>query len=374
MQHFARNIVEAIRHPFVILDASLLVRGANPAFYRTFGLESAQVEGFTFFEVAGGLWDTLPLRTLLQSVLPSNGSFEDFALDLDSPTLGRRSLLLDGRKVADDETGEFMILLAIEDVTQKRLVDAELRRLNAELESRVSERTAQLESAVRELEAFSYSVSHDLRTPLRAIEGFSAELVASYADKKLDEKGLHYLRRVQAGSVRMSALIDDLLQLSRLTRCPMICERFDLAPLAESVISELREKEPDRCVDSTVAPELMVRGDPRLVRIAVENLVRNAWKFTSKKAESSIHVGRVRSRGMDAVCIRDDGAGFDQAHAANLFGAFQRFHTEREFPGTGIGLATVQRVVNRHGGQVWAESQPGLGASIYFTLPDEELS
>jgi signal transduction histidine kinase len=241
-------------------------------------------------------------------------------------------------------------------------------RLNVELERRVLDRTTQLEAANRELEAFAYSVSHDLRAPLRALDGFSEQLLRVYADR-LDDKGRHYLQRVRAGTQRMGCLIDDLLLLFRHSHGEMKRERVDLTGFANAIAAELRQSEPSRTVSFDIQPELTGQGDPGLLKAVLENLLGNAWKFTEKKASATIAFGGVEYQGLPGFFVRDDGAGFDMRHAAKLFGAFQRMHSQLEFPGNGIGLATVQRIIHRHGGQVWADSSPGLGTTFYFTLP-----
>lgn len=371
MRAFAQSIVENVRHPLVILDDKMRVRMANAAFYRAFQVNPAEAEGHPFFELWPGVWSVPGLRALLEGVLPTGGGFEDFEAEHVAPDVGHRTLLLSARRVAHDETDEAMVLLAIEDVTERRRAAEALRRLNDELEQRVRQRTTQLAASNRELEAFCYAVSHDLRAPLRAIEGFSDELLRSYADA-LDARGRHYLERVRAGSQRMAGLIDDLLRLSRLTRDALRRERVDLSALARSVAADLAQREPARRVTFAVEPDLVAHGDPRLLRVAIENLFGNAWKFTAKKPEATVTFGRAASGGRAAFVVRDDGVGFDMAHAGNLFGAFQRLHHERDFPGNGIGLATVQRVILRHGGEVRAEGAPGAGAAFFFTLPDAD--
>jgi signal transduction histidine kinase len=226
----------------------------------------------------------------------------------------------------------------------------------------------ELERTNRELEAFSYSVSHDLRAPLRSIEGFSQILLEDYAGK-LDEEGEDYLGRVRAASRHMATLIDDLLDLSRVSRGPLRREPVDLGLLATSIIEELRRSQPDREVEFVSEGGVMASADANLVAVALENLIGNAWKFTSKRPHAKIEFGSIDRQGEEPTYfVRDDGAGFDEAYAGKLFGAFQRLHAAEEFEGTGIGLATVQRIIHRHGGRVWAEGEVGGGATFYFTL------
>jgi len=255
------------------------------------------------------------------------------------------------------------------DTRQLREEHSADRLLNDELEQRVKDRTVQLEASNRELEAFCYSVSHDLRAPLRGIDGWSLALLEDYREK-LDEKGCQYLNRVRADTQRMGRLIDDLLLLSRVTRGTIQRSRVDLTAIAQSVAARLRETEPERRVEFAAQPGLTAQGDARLLDIVLSNLLGNAWKFSGRRPLARVEFGRTEVGGKPAFFVRDNGVGFDMSYAQKLFGAFQRMHEASEFPGTGIGLATVQRVIQRHGGRVWAEAQVDRGATFYFTLDE----
>ena len=251
------------------------------------------------------------------------------------------------------------------------------RKANAALQEEIQERkrieqeirlqSAQLEAANKELEAFCYSVSHDLRAPLRSIDGFSLALQEDYG-AQLDGEANGYLNRVRAATQRMGLLIDDLLNLSRVTRTEMKHEEVDLTAIAQNLAAELQKTQPGRNVQFVIQPGLHAQGDSELLRLALENLLSNAWKFTSKHPQARIEVGQVQQNGTSAFFVRDDGAGFDSAYVGRLFGPFQRLHGMTEFPGTGVGLATVQRIIHRHGGRVWAQGAVERGATFYFSL------
>jgi PAS domain S-box-containing protein len=235
------------------------------------------------------------------------------------------------------------------------------------LEERVNERTLQLEEINRELEAFSYSVSHDLRAPLRHIDGFARALLEDYGPV-LGPDGIHYLERIRSGSGNMSELIDAMLKLSRITRTDLLIDRVDLSEIAESIMNDYRNQEPNRHVLFECAHGISVDGDAKMMRVMMENLLNNAWKFTSKTDPAKIEFGQSLEDGKRVYFVRDNGAGFDATYAGKLFGAFQRLHSNNEFPGTGIGLATVSRIVHRHNGRIWAEGAAGKGATFYFEL------
>jgi signal transduction histidine kinase len=252
-----------------------------------------------------------------------------------------------------------------QEVTERKQAEEALEQHRVDL----ARSNVELTAANEELESFSYSVSHDLRAPLRTIDGFSHALLEDCADR-LDDAGKTHLNRIRAATQRMGLLVDDLLNLSRFSRTKMHTQSLDISALACSVASDLLKAQPKRQIDLRIEDGLKTTADPGLLRVVLENLLSNAWKFTSKRDSAHIEFGMARGNGTPAYFVRDNGAGFDPAYADRLFGAFQRLHAMTDFPGTGVGLATVQRIIHRHGGRIWAESAVDRGATFYFTLTE----
>jgi light-regulated signal transduction histidine kinase (bacteriophytochrome) len=259
-----------------------------------------------------------------------------------------------------------------EDIAARRKAEEEVIRLNEELEQRVRQRTAELEASNKELDSFTYSVSHDLRAPLRRIEGFGQIINNEYSEK-LDDRFRHYLERIRAGAHDMAEMIDSFLKLSRSTRSELTIEPLDLSEMAAKVVSRLREKEPQRSVSVSITPDMKVEGDRRLMDSVLENLLGNAWKYSRHNKAAAISFGIERADGVNVYTIRDNGAGFDMNYLDRLFMPFCRLHRSEDFEGTGIGLATVLRILARHGGRVWAEGAIGKGATFRFTLWEGSL-
>jgi len=267
-----------------------------------------------------------------------------------------------------DATGKAYAVCGIStDITDRKRAENLVATMNTELEQRVQARTAELEASTQELSAFAYSVSHDLRAPLRSLHGFSQVLLDDYAGS-LDETGVAHLRRLQANANRMSEIIDDLLRLSRTTQAELIPGPIDLGALARSIHEELQIAEPERAVTFFADGLLLTVGDVRLITLALQNLMTNAWKFTGGVETATITVGSLQNETVPVYFVRDNGAGFDPRYSAKLFEPFQRLHSTDDFEGNGIGLAIVQRVIRRHGGDIWAESTPRQGATFYFTM------
>jgi PAS domain S-box-containing protein len=353
---FAESVINTVREPLISLDKDLRVVTVSRSFYEFFKVKPEETVGQLIYDLGNKQWNIPKLRELLETILPQKTTFDNYEVEHDFAGIGRRIMLLNARQIQRVWGKERIILLAIEDITDRKKTEDELRQ-----------RTAELESSNKELEAFSYSVSHDLRTPLRSMAGFSTALLEDYSER-LDEDGKLYLRKIQDSSELMGQIMDDLLKLSRVTRSEINFEKVNLSDLAKTLVSELQQEEPERKGKVIIAEGMNVRGDRNLLSLVLQNLLGNAWKYTGRTAAPEIEMGVTDNKGKQAYFIRDNGVGFNMEYVDKLFKPFQRLHMAHEFPGTGIGLATVQRIIRRHGGEVWAEGKVGEGATFYFTL------
>ena len=368
---FVDSLINTAPVIVLVLDPQGRIVRFNPYLEQLSGYRLADVQGQDWTSTFLPAGDRRPSRSLF------NKSLEDAA-----ETLAQVGAIIarDGRerdiewhnRALRDVRGNLVGLLAIgQDITARKRAEMAVRQLNLELEEKIDEvtqRTSELEAAYRELESFSYTVSHDLRAPLRAINGYCQILEEDWA-RSLTPEGLACLHKIQASARQMGALIEELLQLSRMSRAEMCRSRVDLSALARAIAADLQSSAPERRSEFLISAGLEVEGDPTMLRLVLENLLGNAWKFTAKVPQATIEFrAESRAGGSRVFLVRDNGAGFDMQYVHKLFIPFQRLHNAQEFPGSGVGLATVQRLVQRHGGRVWAEGAPGQGASFYFTL------
>jgi PAS domain S-box-containing protein len=364
-------LLQSSREKLLGLDMKTLTdKSVLPALRRAVAGEEGEYGGlYCAMTSSAEIWismRTAPLRDPSGEITGGMGIVEDVSdarrieqqLQVDKEALQRL--------LAAADSSRRVLLSVLED---QKATEEKIRRLNEELEQRVRDRTARMEATNKEMESFSYSVSHDLRAPLRSLDGFSLALLEDYSDRPLDGTGKTYLKKIRKATQRMGLLIDDMLRLSRVTRMDMRHVSVDLSRMVRDLAGKLRMDAPDRTVEIIVQEGVHVSGDFNLLQIALENLLDNAWKFTARTAHPCIEFGAFVKDGETVYVMRDNGAGFDMAYADKLFGSFQRLHTEEEYAGTGIGLATVRRIVNRHGGSIWAEAEVGKGAAFYFTLP-----
>ncbi len=352
----AESILATLRESLLVLNAELRVIVANDAFYRTFRTHPEATLDRFIYDLGDGQWDIPSLRDLLAHVLPLQTEVRDYLVEHDFPGLGPRIFVLNAREIREPGGDDRLLLLAIEDITERE----DERRALATLRS-------ELEASNRELEAFAYSVSHDLRAPLRSMSGFGQRLLDLY-DDQLDDRGRDYLRRIRNASERMAELVNGILQISRLGRTQVTRAPVDLTSMARRILGELRREDPTREATTEIAEGVTVQGDLRLLEQLLRNLLENAWKFTSKRPVAQIEFGTSEREGKTVYFVRDNGAGFDMQYAGELFGLFQRLHSRREYEGTGIGLAIAKRIVQRHDGEIWAEAEAERGATFCFTL------
>jgi PAS domain S-box-containing protein len=348
---FAESLINTVREPLISLDQDLRVVTVSRSFYDFFKVKPEDTVGQLIYDLGNKQWDIPQLRELLETILPQRTSFDDYEVEHDFADIGRRTMLLNARQIQQGKGKERIILLAIEDITERKEIEAGL------------------EETRKELEAFAYSVSHDLRAPLRGIDGWSLALLEDYRDQ-LGEQGREYIDLVRSETQVMGRLIDDLLTFSRQSRTEMTQKKLDMTGIAQAIVSRLQQQNPTLHSEFVIQPGLTARGDPGLIEIALKNLLDNAAKFSGGNPHAIVEFGQVYQDGKKAFFVRDNGVGFDMTYAHKLFGVFQRLHSSSDFPGTGIGLASVQRIINRHGGRIWAEAKVDQGATFYFTLKE----
>jgi PAS domain S-box-containing protein len=348
---FADSVIDTVREPLISLDQDLRVVTVSRSFYDFFKVKPEDTVGQLVYDLGNKQWDIPKLRELLETILPQQTSFDDYEVEHDFAGVGKRTMLLNARQIEQGMGKQRIILLAIEDITERKKVEAGL------------------EETRKELEAFAYSVSHDLRAPLRGIDGWSLALLEDYRDQ-LGEQGREYIDLVRSETQIMGRLIDDLLTFSRQSRAEMKQKRLDMTAMAQAIVARLQQQNPALHTEFVIQPGLRALGDADLVEIALKNLLDNAAKFSGGNPRAVVEFGQTDQEGKNAFFVRDNGAGFDMTYAHKLFGVFQRLHSASEFPGTGIGLASVQRIIGRHGGRVWAEAKVDRGATFYFTLKE----
>jgi PAS domain S-box-containing protein len=357
---FAESIVATVRNPLVVMDADMRVVMANRAFYSKFKVTVKETESKTFYELGNNQWDIPKLHHLMEQILPKSTSIEDYEVSHYFENLGQRTMLLNTRQICHYSKKTQMILVSVEDITERKRAEKEIR-----------DRTTQLEATNKELEAFSYSVSHDLRAPLRAIDGFSRILLEDHFGK-LGKEGKRVCKVICDNAKHMGQLIDDLLAFSRLSRAGLQVSLIDMKTMAKSVFFELTTPEIRQRISFKLGDLSPAYGDPSMMRQVWMNLISNAIKFSSKRESAVISINQNREENKIIYRITDNGAGFDVKYADKLFGVFQRLHSSNDFVGTGVGLAIVQSIIHRHDGQVWAEGVVDKGSSFYFSVPDSE--
>ncbi len=359
-----RNVVTLAQEGIWVIDQDGVTTFVNPAMARMLGYGVDEMIGRHLFDFMDERGRVIAADKLDQRKRGERGQ-HDFEFLCKNGE--RKYTTLAASPIRDGQGNYAGAIAGILDITDRVRAEKELKRYQEHLEELVKERTSALEASNKELEAFSYSIAHDLRAPLRSITGFS-QILRDEAAAKLTDQEKNMLDRVANAGKSMAALIDDILKLARISRVQIVRDRVNLSQLASDVIEHLRAADPQRTADVEIADELWVQGDRNLLRVLLQNLLENAWKFSANVDHARIEFGRTQRDGVDWFFVKDNGVGFDPAYQDKLFLLFHRLHRADEFPGTGVGLATVQRIVQRHGGKVWAESQEGRGATFYFSV------
>jgi len=360
-REYAENIINTLREPLIALDQDLRVVTASRSFYDFFKVKPEDTIGQLIYDLGNKQWDIPKLRELLETILPQKTTFDNYEVEHDFATIGRRIMLLNARQVKRPLGKGRVILLAIEDITERKKAETELKV-----------QTQQLEYANKELESFSYSVSHDLRAPLRAIEGYSQMFMKKYRST-LGEDATRMITVIRSNTKMMENLIESLLSLSKVQKTSMSISEINMDELAKEVWNEIWAANKERELELMTTEILPGYGDQTLIRQVLSNLISNAVKFTNNQKPGIIEMSSHSESDKIIYCLKDNGAGFDMAYYYKLFGVFQRLHSNEEFEGTGIGLATVRRIINRHGGRVWAESKVNEGATFCFSLPSTRM-
>ena len=362
-REYAENIVETVREPLVVLNSDLKVLTANHSFYNTFKVTPEDTIGNFIYDLGNRQWDIPKLRILFEEILPQDTVINGYEVEHDFLDIGRKVVLLNARQIFREDIGSNIILLAMEDITERKYAEKEIERLNLSL----AEKADELVAANIELEAFNYTVAHDLRQPLNVLSMYCQSIRLLCGDQ-LQEKCMGYVEGAYEAVLRMNRLIGGLLNFSRMGRIEPSREMVDLSTLAHEVANELKLSEPERQVDFGIADGIVANGDASLLRIVLDNLLGNAWKYTGMKEKADIEFGVRDLNGVPAYFIRDNGAGFDMTDADKLFTPFLQLPGGEKTKGFGIGLATVERIISKHGGKVWAEGELDKGACFYFTL------
>jgi PAS domain S-box-containing protein len=361
---YAESIIETVRGPLLVLDSDLRVVKVNRSFYDSFKVTPEETLGNFIYDLGNRQWDIPKLRTLLEDILPKDDKFDGYEVEHEFPGIGHKSMILNARRIHQEGIGAQMVLLAIEDITERKRVEGKVQALNQELERHITE----LQVVNEELKTFSYAVSHDLKAPLVTIGGFSRRLLEKYGDS-LDEKGQQYLKMINTSSIQMEELIRDLLGFFSSGREAVNFSPLKMDKMVGEVFDQLKAMYPKRTIHLHVETMPDLRGDEAMITQVLVNLLSNAIKYTRPREVADIYVGGWIEAERNIYYVKDNGIGFLMEYADKLFNAFERLQLTEEFEGTGLGLAIVKRVIERHGGVVWAEGKIDEGATFNFSIP-----